>query len=149
MLRRLLDTSEPDADRDPVHVFLSLMRTALDSGNAYLLDVNGREPESPARCGWHKVKRDFVPRGLHIGWVDGDDLLLTSEVYEVLEHLASRAGNPLWLLPEALWQRLRAAGLLHGWELDHCVTRRTVHGRERFVLHMNAQRVLGIPITRH
>jgi hypothetical protein len=123
MLRRELVLSDDPDPNDPVHVFSNLLRAALANGKAYLLNFDGREPASPTRCGWHKIaSHHFVPRGIHVGWINGDDLLLISDVYEVLEHLGAAGLLPLCLLS--------------------CATRRTVHGRERPVLHMNVRQVL-------
>jgi len=65
---------------DPALRFLGRLRTALAHGQAYVTDRQGRVPPEPAAWGWQQnAGQRWLPRGIRIGWLAGDDLFLDPE----------------------------------------------------------------------
>jgi hypothetical protein len=129
---------------DPALRFVARLRAALASGQAHVADRQGRVPPEPAAWGWQQnASRRWLPRGIRIGWLAGDDLFLEPKSsYRVAQQMET-AG--LGVSEQVLRQRLRARGLLESVDAGRqmLVVRRTLDGRPRQVLHLRATAVLN------
>ncbi len=121
---------------DPASRFLASLQTALQVGSAHVADRQGRVPDRATDWGWQRRAsgRGWVPHGVCIGWIAGDDLYLDPATsYET----AQRTGN-LTVSQQQLRQRLRERGLLASVDISRhmLVVRRTLAGHPRQVLHL-------------
>jgi len=125
---------------DPALRFLARLRTALARGEAYVTDRQGRVPPEPAAWGWQQnASKRWLPRGIRIGWLAGNDLFLDPEgSREVAERGSGAAG--LEVGASTLRRSLRARGLLQSVDTARqmLTVRRTITGRSRQVLHLRA-----------
>jgi len=96
---------------DPAQRFLNLLGAALASGHAHLADRNGGVPESPDQWGWQQQPKRWLPRGIRIGWVHGNDLFLDPETsYDAAQQIAGR--DRFAITPKVLRHRLWQQKLL-------------------------------------
>ncbi len=122
---------------DPALRFLSLLRGALASGRAHILDRLGKTPETPAIWGCCLQSGDWIPQGSCIGWVAGSDLFLEPAAsYQVAQAMAG--SERIAVGEQTLRQRLRAGGFLASIDVGRqmLVVRRTLQGCPRQVLHL-------------
>src|SRR5208282_2896370 len=97
----------------PATRFVALLHAALTGGLAHVADRKGGVPVNPERWGWlcQRNGRKWVPQGLRVGWVTGDDVFLEPKSsYQVARQLAG--AERLGVCEQALRQRLRDQGLL-------------------------------------
>jgi hypothetical protein len=147
----LLEAAWSQADHvaaaDPAGQFLRLLAGALASGRAYVAGPDDEAPTDAAAWGWRKFEfqtRDgpdtrWEPQGRRIGWLDGPDLLLEPEAsYAEAQELARHQGEALPVGTRTLWRRLRERRLLVSTEPGKLLTRRTLEGQRRFVIHLTA-----------
>lgn len=135
---------------DPARRFIALLRSAISSGSAYLTTDEGKMPERPEAWGWHVAsveashddqKSRWVPQGVHVGWVSGDDAYLDTEAaVKGAQAVGNATGDPISLLPATLAKRLKDAGLLASTDPDgrHIEVRRRLCGGRHRVLHFSA-----------
>jgi len=135
------------AAAEPVGQFLRLLSGALASGRAHVAGPDGNAPVEPAPWGWCEVeggvgqygRRDYRAQGRRIGWIDGEDLYLEPEAaYAEAQELAKSQGDSLTVSARTLHKRLKERGLLVTTEQGKLLTRRTLEGRRRCVVHLAA-----------
>jgi hypothetical protein len=136
---------EEQVPEDPAERYLALLRAALATGVAYLLDCDGKPPIEEARssCGWGPGRHGTdSPRGRHVGWIDGDTVYLEPEAaFAVVQGLAESQGEPLPFRKETLHKRLHERGHLRATEPSRqtLVVRRMIDGARRSVLEFAAE----------
>jgi hypothetical protein len=130
---------------DPVGQFLRLLAAAIACGRAHCAAPNGDAPENATAWGWREreirtggdSRIEYQPQGTRIGWIEGTDLLLEPEAsYAVVQDLARVQGDSLPVSGPTLRRRLKERGLLVTHEQGKLLTRRTLDGQRRFVLHL-------------
>jgi hypothetical protein len=146
--------AKQQASQEPTRRFIELISSAISSGTAYLADMSGDAPQHPESSGWRYVKRwdggglvsVAEPRGGSdkVGWLDGDQdehLYLDPDAsYRVAQRMAP-SNEPLTVSPRTLRKRLHEKKLLVDTDIETRETylvRRTIEGRERSVLYLNA-----------
>ena len=123
---------------DPALRFLSLVRTALATGQGHLANRLGRPPESPELWGWTRVGRRWFPQGTRIGWVSGNEFFLDPHIsYHVVQQMAGTERLPI--SEQTLRHRLNERELLASVDPGRQMlqVRRVLEGRLRQVLHLN------------
>ncbi len=127
---------------DPVHLFISLIRSALVSGRAHVASPDGGIPENAQAWGWRAEGfTDSRPLGQRIGWTKGEDLYLDgAATYAAANQMARDLGDNLPVGENTLRKRLEEKGILLSRERarDTPAVRRKLEGAVRKVLHMNA-----------
>ena len=121
---------------NPVERFVDLLNMAIESGEAYVTDVNGRIPfdtttfKGHRQLGWEldtsKSESQWIHKGRHVGWLDheSDELYLApSQTDAAIRKCADQAKRPLSIGRDTLWRRLKESGLLIRWDDDRCTTR--------------------------
>lgn len=138
---------------DPVVRFLALLRSALASGTAHVTGPDKDVPIAPADralapvnqrgplpLGWSRREDRWVPGGAHIGFVDGDDLLLLpNETFRLVERVAREQGSGLGISPRMLGRLLAEGGhlVLREQVRDRYTVRRTLAGARVDVFHLS------------
>lgn len=93
--------------------FVELIQSAFISGKAHLTDPQGKEPEAPETWGWKPTGMgDYLPQGVCIGAVDGNEVYLLPDVAYKLALEAGAGTDRLRATQGALQKRLKEAGLL-------------------------------------
>jgi hypothetical protein len=137
---------------EPCSRFLSLLLAALTSGQAHLADVLEGHPEDAGQWGWRKKiigydrdeREEWIPLGSKVGWIDEDDIYLEPEaVYRVVQRYASEQNESLPIRKSTLWKRMNEKGYLASHEKDKNLSRVTVEGKRRYVVHILANRLPG------
>jgi hypothetical protein len=141
LLEAAADQTQEILAQSPARRFLQLVVGIITSGQGHLASRSGREPGNPAAWGWREVPVgngvEWQPRGLLLGWVDGDDVFLDPEVcFAQVQRLADEQGERLPLSHQQLYRRLKDQDLLASHEPKKTTTRRTLQGKERAVLHL-------------
>jgi hypothetical protein len=135
---------------DPVGQFLRLLAAAIASGRAHCAAPNGDTPENPKAWGWREreiptggdSRLEYQPQGTRIGWIEGTELYLEPEAsYAAAQDLARVQGDSLPVSAPTLRRRLNERGLLVSHEQGKLLTRRTVHGERRSVLHLKVRAI--------
>jgi hypothetical protein len=153
---------------EPAERFVCLLRDALAAGRCHIASSSGSMPllELAPICGWKQVQNTDgngtgVPGGPLIGWLEGQeeedwkklDLYLNpSEALAAVQRLASDMKQQFVIGERDLRHRLKEAGYLifderakHEKKSRNTLTIRKVHwGGRQSVLHLNAERVLGL-----
>jgi hypothetical protein len=133
------------AAADPVEQFLRLLSAALASGRAHIADSTGDAPKHAAAWGWREreigagefIRAEWQPQGRRIGWVDGENLYLEPEAaFAEAQSLASIQGDSVPVSSRTLHKRLKDRCLLVSTEPGKLLTRRTVEGQRRIVIHL-------------
>ena len=130
---------------DPVERFVDLLQTAIDSGEAYITDMDGSLPfdsntfTGHRNMGWEfdVVQNQWVHRGRHIGWLkvaDNELYLSPGQTDTAIRQIGERAKYPLAIGRDTLWRRLKEAGRLVRWDDDRCTTKVTVESKRARVL---------------
>ncbi len=103
---------------DPVTQFFALLKSAIGGGEAYLTDEHGHPPHGwqHEAVGWHRSSTgdsDYrLPRGIHVGWLVGDDLFLDpNSAFRAAQKLAEDHGK-ISVSPRTLGRRLAERGCL-------------------------------------
>jgi hypothetical protein len=136
---------------DPAGRFLSLIRSALVSGRAHLVNDAGEAPDDACGCGWEwkgsDPYRHLEPRGERIGTVDDKHVFLNAAVaLAVVRKLARETGDDFEVSARTLHKRLYDDKRLvtAGDPGETYLVRHTVAGlRNRGYLHLLASDVLG------
>ena len=130
---------------DPALCFLARIRGALSAGRAHVADRYGDVPNRPKAWGWqhNEASERWLPQGIRIGWVLGDDLFLESTAaYQVAQQ--SAGSERLSVSEQTLRYRLRDHGLLVSTDPGRqmLLVRRTLGGCARNVLHLRAKDIM-------
>ena len=142
------------AASEPAARFLELLGSALGSGRAHVADVDGAAPEQPRRWGWRMAevgagefeRREWRPQGSRVGWVDGTALYLDRDAaLAEVQRLGRDVGDGLAVTAQVLTKRLHERGLLASIDTarETLTVRRTLEGKGRAVLHLDAGKLLG------
>jgi len=126
---------------EPAHHFLRLVLAAISSGRAYVVGVDGGQPEEPLVWGWREHAGEWRAQGSLIGWIEAEDLLLEPDAaYATAQSLARDMGESLAVSPKTLHKRLHEQGFLVSMEKarNTYTIRRTLSGSRRAVLHLHA-----------
>jgi hypothetical protein len=127
---------------DPVGQFLRLSSAALASGRAHVATPEGGAPDNSAAWGWRQQiagHSELLPQGRRIGWIEDGNLYLEPEAsYAEAQELARVQGDSMPVSAGALRRRLKDAGLLVSTEPGKLMTRRTLDGERRFVIHLRS-----------
>ena len=131
---------------EPVTRYIELLRSCLSSGQAHLESRTGGQPKvAPESCGWRSESGPSQPKGLCVGWIDGDDLYLDpATAYKLVYKASNEAGEGFSLSEQTLKKRLRDKGLLASTDLAHetNTVRRTLAGTKKTVLHLRSSVLL-------
>jgi hypothetical protein len=131
---------------DPALLFVALLQSALDSGQAHVADRLGGVPEAASQWGWKRkpTSRKWIACGACIGWTDGSSLYLDSSAsYQVAQQAA---GLDRFVAGEqTLRRRLHGQGLLVSIDTGRqtLLVRKTLGGCPRHVLHLRASALVG------
>jgi hypothetical protein len=125
---------------DPVAKFFRLLSAALASGRAHVATPTGGAPDNGTAWGWRERMEGRVEfQGRRIGWIDDGDLYLEPEAsYAEAQELARVQGESLPVSTSTLRRRLKDCGLLVSTEPGKLLTRRTLDGERRFVIHLSS-----------
>jgi hypothetical protein len=136
------------ASEEPAARFLALLRAAISSGRAHVVDAHtGAQPEDPACWGWQlslvgapNYEREvWRPNGERLGWIRADDLLLEPETaFAAAQKLARDQGTSIPIKQRILWKRLAEQGLLASRDSSRGTNtvRRTIECMRRDLLHL-------------
>jgi hypothetical protein len=135
------------ASEEPARRFLALLRAAISSGRAHVVDTDSvGPPDNPACCGWQLVgagdheREAWRPQGERLGWIRNHDLLLDPDAaFAAAQKLARDQGTAIPIKQRTLWKRLVEQGLLASRDRARGSTvRLTVQGMRRDLLHLRA-----------
>jgi hypothetical protein len=136
------------AASDPAQRFPELLAAAIAAGRAHVAGPAGDRPAAPGAWGWREVGETWEGRGDRIGWVDGGDFYLEPAVaFAVVQRLGRDLGETIGISASTLHKRLHERGLLQSVEAARGVltVRRTLEGRRRNVLHLDAEVFVSLP----
>lgn len=125
---------------DPAMRFLELLRAALSSGQAHLVDLH------PASRLEETLGMIDLGKGEAVGWIEGDAVYLELEAsYAAVQRMGQGSGDALAVSATTLRKRLHERGLLRSIDTGRQVLtiRKQIEGRRRAVLHLDAATVLG------
>jgi hypothetical protein len=128
---------------DPATRFVTLLQTALRTGQAHAAGSDGQVPPDPAAWGWRKT-RTWVPQGTRIGWLNGPSLFLEPSIsYQVAQQVAGR--SRLSVSEQTLRRRLQERQLLASVDVGRhmLMVRRTIQKKPRQVLHLRASELVS------
>jgi hypothetical protein len=135
------------ASEEPATRFLALLRAAISSGRAHVVDADtGAQPEDAACWGWllnvvgsgDHEREVWRPQGDRLGWIRKDDLLLDPDAaFAAAQKLARDQGTAIPIKQRTLWKRLAEQSLLASRDLARGSTvRLTIQGIRRDLLHL-------------
>lgn len=135
------------ASAEPTERFTQLLRAAISSGRAHVVNAGGSIPPTPSIWGWRDINNTmhWQEQGALVGWIDGKHLFLEPDAsYAVVQRLANEMGDSLSITPRTLHKRLCEKGVLASTERErHTMTvRRVLAGSRRTVLHMHADIIM-------
>jgi hypothetical protein len=117
-----------------------------------LANPQGGEPDSPASWGWRheggNINGRFSPKGIRVGWVDGQHLYLEPDAaYTAVQKFSREAGEPLPISPTTLWKALSEKGFLLSKDSkrETLKIRKTLDDRPQNVLHLATSTFAGAP----
>jgi hypothetical protein len=128
--------------------FLRLLSAAVASGAAYFASETGGKPEkSPEAFGWVRTSdaSGWMPRGVCVGWVVGDDLYLQfTGAFKAAQSMASDTEH-LAIRPRTLLRRLAERRLLHSQDKsrDRNLIQKVLQGVRRDVAHIRVSTLFG------
>lgn len=141
-------------DSDPVNRFLSLLGSALASGDAHIASAAAKihlpedeVPANPDAWGWRSHAagsrgHEWRPCGARVGWTDGTNLYLDPDAAHRAANKAA-GDQPLGVGSKTLSKRMSERGLLVRRGGDgHITVKMELHGARPRVLHLRAD-VLG------
>lgn len=131
---------------DPVDWSIELLRSAISTGTAYVVDVtHGNAPADARSWGWLDGA-GLPPKNADlVGWIDGRGLYLEpNAAYAVVQKMAGRHNKVLPMNQATLWRRLEERGLL-GSRLDpgRARTRKVIRGQRQNVIHLRPEIIWG------
>jgi hypothetical protein len=140
-VQRAHQTSEEPATR-----FLALLRAAISSGRAHVVDANTKgSPRNAACWGWQlgasndHEREAWRPQGERLGWIRDDALLLDPDAaFAAAQKLARDQGTAVSVKQRTLWKRLAEQGLLASRDpvRGTNTVRHTIEGMRRDLLHL-------------
>jgi len=154
VLELVADQREILAASDPVDQFITLLKSAITSGEAHLVGPDGRIPTKvdPRAVGWHELGLDSAsvtpvwrPRGSQIGWIfEGQLFLDPSAALRAAQKLADDTGR-ITLSSRTVGRRLWESGCLVSREEGRgkYTIRRKLQGQRRDVLALRASHLLA------
>ncbi len=133
---------------DPVDRFFELLAASISSGCSHVESATGGPPANPLAWGWREQNDGgyvrYTPLGLHIGWVDGQDLYLTFDAaYKAVESLAAGVGESIGVLSSTLIKRMAERSLLKTHNSGRHTIRKQLGGGSHRVIHVSAAQVTG------
>jgi hypothetical protein len=134
--------------QEPAQRFVELIHAAIASGRAHLADRDGEQPPNPHACGWQLDGGTVRARGQRIGWIDEPDVYLQPDAaYKVAKEMS--VNDDLSITPNTLWKRLNENGYLASVDAarETLKVRRIIEKRERHVLHITTDHLLGNPYS--
>jgi hypothetical protein len=152
-----IDVQRSDqTEAEPAERFLALLQSALLSGEAHVCGRDGRHPPEPSPWGWARLTGvgepletdSWAARGRCVGWLDGEDLYLDQDAaVRAVCVVGAQSGDPIAVTPGTIARRLRDRGLLRASSADgkHLKVQVSLAGARRWVLHLDAAVVLGVP----
>ena len=151
----LLEVAEAQAgfqaNEEPASRFLTLLRSAIASGQAHVADPkSSNEPAEPANWGWRQrtgqsVGQEWQSNGPLVGWLDGDDLLLDPDAsFAAAQRLARDQGGALTITAQTLWKRMVEQGVIVSRDdkRGRNTIRKSVGRLRRSVIHIYADTFL-------
>ena len=147
----LLEVAEAQAgfqaDEEPTARFISLLGSAIATGQAYVADAaTNQEPQNAAVWGWQKrtynLTEEWQPKGALVGWLDDDDLLLDPDAaFAAAQRLARDQGGGLTITAQTLWKRMHEQGKLASRDQSRRrnTVRKIIGARRRYVIHILAE----------
>jgi hypothetical protein len=143
---------------DPVQRFFELLSSALNCGRAHVAAADGGEPNQPEAWGWRSItvgtgdneRQEWRPQGSRVGWIDGENLFLDLDsAHAAVQEIGRNSGDALTLASRTLSKRLDERGLLKSKaeSRETLKVRRTLEGRRREVLHLDAGLLLKCVFT--
>jgi hypothetical protein len=149
LLKIAAEQQEHQTAADPVPYFVRLLASALASKRAHVTNAEGAGPDIPEAWGWRSVtignNSGWQPQGKQIGWLDGDDLLLSPDAaFAEAQRFAEEQGEHLSIAARTLWKRMNERGMLKSREesRERLTVRRTLEGSRKEVLHVSASIML-------
>jgi hypothetical protein len=139
------DQAADIASQDPARRYLRLLAAVISSGRGHLASPVGMDPVEPERWGWRCLEvgsfdspgSRWQPQGRCVGWVDAQGIYLDPEAaYAEVQALGTTQGEPLVLSLRQTSRRLKEKGHLVSFEEGKALTRRTLQGETRYVLHL-------------
>ena len=121
---------------EPTQLFLSLVYSALSSGQAHLVTRDGGMPNNPASAGWKKENGEWRPTGPKIGWEDSDAVLLDpASAFASAQRLGKEIQDQIPVTLQTLSRRLKQRQVLVATDLKRETTtiRRRCEGMLRAV----------------
>ena len=137
---------EHQTSAEPAAHFRQLLRSALESGAAYLTSLDGDRPARPQDWGWRHENGEWRPQGSHVGWIEGEDLFLEPLAsYAAAQRVGIATGDLIGVQPRTLYKRLSEAKILVSTEAarNRTTIRRMIGGRRLEVLHLRASTLSG------
>lgn len=128
----------------PVTVFLSLLTSALQSGQCHLLDFAGKCPLNPAHWGWRPDTTDstgqqWKPHGVHVGWINGSDVYLNAQAaFGACQSMAQKQGSAINVGYKTLNKHLHEKHKLKSVNTDGYTIVKRIGGSKKRVLHLDA-----------
>ena len=103
-------------EADPASLFVASLEAALQSKTVHFRNMMDGQPEHCQALGWKEFKNgemiDFVPSGVHIGWIDRVAGIMYLKAGNSYEEIRKRSGGSLTIGKSTIWKRLKEAGLL-------------------------------------
>jgi hypothetical protein len=140
---------QEQACSDPTGHFFELLVAAIASGRAHVAGADGCAPGNATAWGWRN-EDGLRPKGVRVGWVDGEDLYLEPRASYTAAQQMAREGDeaPLGVQSRGLRSRLDDRNLLLGTETRggqrHLTIRRHLEGMRRVVLHVSSAHLADI-----
>ena len=140
----------------PAARFIELLRSAISSGAAHVTAMDGCIPAARHEAwGWVSTTAvesglahgltNWRPSGVHVGWIDGDDLYVDKDAaLKAAQSIGSPTGDPIVVIARTLSRRLRDGMHLKSTDPDgkHIEVQRTLSGAKRRVLHLRADELM-------
>jgi hypothetical protein len=145
--------AEHHITQEPATRFVELLIAAITSGRAHLTALGGGmpfkgeagQPITAENAGWRYDGGEFVAKGDHVGWVDGEDVYLQPDAsVAVARRMAGSAGDDFTITAPTLWKRMHERGMLASTEekRETLKVRRKINGRRMSVIHVRTALVL-------
>lgn len=128
----------------PVTVYLTLLTSALQSGQCHLLDFTGSCPLNPTHWGWRPEPTDqtgqqWKPHGTHIGWINGTDVYLNAQAaYGACQNMAQKHGSAINVGYKTLNKHLYEKNKLKSRTTEGYTIVKRIGSSKKRVLHLNA-----------
>lgn len=136
---------------EPTTQFIDLVGALLVSGRAHICDIStNQEPyDYPMALGWVEYTHandgaTWKPRGICIGWTDGQTFYLEPEVtYAEAQRLARDQGGSLPFTKQVLYGQLQDARLLKASDPNRSTKVKKINGKSKRLLWISLDTILG------